>query len=379
MQNGKLNVALVGVGFGGAFVPIYHAHPDVASVKIYDTNRALCEEFLKRGVCDGIYDSFEAILADESCDAVHLVTPIPCHAEQTVQVLNAGKHCACTVPMATTLEDLHRIAEAKRRSGKKYMMMETTLYTYQFFYVKEMLEKGELGRIQFLRGSHYQDMSNWPDYWLGLPPMWYGTHAIAPMVVLSGSRIRRVHAFGSGTMNPELSKQYNNPFPVETALFAFDNGMKAEATRSLFEVARVYQEGMFVYGSKASFEWGFADGDKPYVTRLLPCEDKTRRGLDSTVEIVTMPNYYQSLPQPLWRFTVGGDYDPLRPQESLKEGAGGGHHGSHPHLVHEFVRSLIEDREPWIDVSLGANITAAGICAHQSALEDGKEIILPEF
>jgi len=115
------------------------------------------------------------------------------------------------------------------------------------------------------------------------------------------------------------------------------------------------------------------------VTRLLPCEDKTRRGLDSTVEIVTMPNYYQSLPEPLWRFTVGGDYDPLRPQESLKEGAGGGHHGSHPHLVHEFVRSLIEDREPWIDVSLGANITAAGICAHQSALEDGKEIILPEF
>lgn len=379
MQNGKLNIALVGAGFGGAFIPIYHVHPDVGSIKIYDTNRALCEEFLSRGVCDGIYDSFEAILEDESCDAVHLVTPIPCHAEQTVRVLEAGKHCACTVPMATSLEDLARIAEAKRKSGKKYMMMETTLYTYQFFYVKNMLEKGELGRIQFLRGSHYQDMSNWPDYWLGLPPMWYGTHAIAPMVALSGSRIRRVHAFGSGTMDPALHKQYGNPFPVETAIFAFDNGLKAEATRSLFECARIYQEGMFVYGSKASFEWGFADGDKPYVTRLLPCSDPGRRGLDSDVQVVTMPNPYEYLPEALWPFTIGGDYDPLRPQESLKEGAGGGHHGSHPHLVHEFVRSLVEDREPWIDVALGANITAAGICAHQSAMEDGREIVIPEF
>lgn len=102
MQNGKLNIALVGVGFGSAFIPIYHVHPDVASIRIYDTNRALCEEFLSRGVCDGIYDSFEEILADETCDAVHLVTPIPCHAEQTVRVLESGKHSYLTIRARTS-------------------------------------------------------------------------------------------------------------------------------------------------------------------------------------------------------------------------------------------------------------------------------------
>ena len=30
----KLNIALVGLGFGGAFVPIYKAHPDVGTVGI---------------------------------------------------------------------------------------------------------------------------------------------------------------------------------------------------------------------------------------------------------------------------------------------------------------------------------------------------------
>lgn len=113
---------------------------------------------------------FEEVLADKNLDAVHLVTPIPLHAEQTIQVLEAGKHCACIVPMATSLEDIKRITEAVRKSGKNYMMMETTLYSYQFFYVKQMIESDELGKIQFMRGSHYQDMQHWQDYWMGLPP-----------------------------------------------------------------------------------------------------------------------------------------------------------------------------------------------------------------
>ena len=374
----KLNVALVGLGFGGAFAGIYKAHPDVGELTLCDTN----EEALRR-TRDYIggartVRSLDEILADPSVDAVHLVTPIPLHAQQSVAVLEAGKHCACTVPMATTLDDIRRIVKAKRESGKNYMMMETTLYTYQFLYVRRMLETGELGRIQFLRGSHYQDMMGWPDYWMGLPPMWYGTHAIAPMVALSGSRICRVNAFGSGTMDEALVRRYGNPFPVESALFEFENGLKGEATRSLFETARMYQEGMFVYGSKKSFEWGFCDGDLPIVTELHGLEGMSR-GRGTTFAVTSMPNFYESLPEALWRFTVGGNYDPLNPQDSLKTGAGGGHHGSHPHLVHEFVTSCLEGRKPRIDEHLGGNITAAGVCAHESAMRNGESVLVPEF
>jgi len=378
MGERKLNVALVGLRFGGAFADIYMKHPDVGQVKLYDPDTEKVREHLEAGHADGAYESFEEILNDPECDAVHLVTPIPLHAEQTIQVLEHGKHCACTVPMATSIEDMQRIADARRKSGKNYMMMETTLYTYQFHYVKQMIESGELGKIQFLRGSHYQDMVNWPDYWMGLPPMWYGTHAIGPMVALSGSRIHKVHAFGSGTMEEWLTRQYGNPFPVETAIFEFENGLKGEATRSLFECARVYQEGLFVYGSDACFEWGFADNDIPYVTRLINAVPG-KRGGTYDVQKVEMPNYHQSLPEEIQRYTVGGDYDPLNPQESLKKGAGGGHHGSHPHLVHEFVRSCIEEREPAINVRLAANITGAGICAHESAMRGGEAVIVPDI
>ena len=374
----KLRVALVGLGFGGSFLPIWLDHPDVAFVGIYDTDPALLAKMTEAHPGAVPYESFEAILADDTLDAVHLVTPIPLHADQTVAVLDSGKHCACTVPMATSLEDLQRITDAVRRSGKNYMMMETTLYTYQYFYVKEMLDSGKLGKIQFMRGSHYQDMVNWPDYWLGLPPMWYGTHAIGPMVALSGSRIQKVHCFGSGTMDPALHTQYGNPYPVECAIFDFANGMKAEATRSLFETARSYQEGLFVYGSKASFEWGFSDGDDPYVTTADPAVPGVRGSVDHVAQ-VSLPNYHHTLPESIQRYTVGGDFDPLNPQLSLEKGHGGGHHGSHPHLVHEFVTSILENRKPWIDEVLGANITAAGLCAHISAMRDGEAVTVPEF
>ncbi|MBQ3761705.1 MAG: Gfo/Idh/MocA family oxidoreductase [Clostridia bacterium] len=378
-MNGKLNVALVGLGFGGAFAEIWQAHPAVGSLTICDVDEERLARF-KAHLGGNVKTvlSLDEILRDPSIDAVHLVTPIPLHAEQSVKVLEAGKHCACTVPMATSLEDLQRITRAQRKSGKNYMMMETTLYTYQYFYVSGMKKDGKLGKIQFLRGSHYQDMIGWPPYWMGLPPMWYGTHAIAPMVGLSDSRICRVNCFGSGTMEDWLTKQYDNPFPVESALFEFENGLKGEATRSLFETARCYQEGMFVYGSKGSFEWGFRDGDDPYVT-LTVKQGEGRGGAVLDMNVTPMPNYYEDLPEALRRFTVGKNYDPLNPQESLKKGAGGGHHGSHPHLVHEFVSSILENRKPAIDEVLGANITAAGICAHESALRGGEKVIVPTF
>lgn len=379
-KNTKLNIVLVGLGFGGSFVPIYRDHPNVGTLGIYDTNMKLAQESAKKFHADKIYNSFDEILHDSHVDAVHLVTPIPLHAEQTIAVLESGRHCACTVPMATSLEDIQRITDAVRRSGKNYMMMETTLYTYQFLYVKKMLEQGAMGKIQFLRGSHYQDMAKWPDYWMGLPPMWYGTHAIAPMTVLSGSRIKRVHCFGSGTMEDWLNGQYQNPYPVESALFEFENGLKGEATRSLFETAREYQEGLFVYGSKASFEWGFKDDDLPRITTATPIKETGKRGSITESFEKTLPNPYETLPESIRKYTVADEqFDPLNPQKSLETGTGGGHHGSHPHLVHEFLTSIIEERRPRIDEVLGGNITAGGVCAHQSAMLNGDAVEVPVF
>jgi len=380
----KLNIVLAGLKFGAAFIPIYINHPDVATVGIFDPDVPLVKNIALRYGTVKIYNSFEEVLSDSTVDAVHLISPIPIHVEQTLAVLNTGKHCACTVPMALSLDDLNTIIKTVKKTGKSYCVMETAVYTTHFFKAKEMLSKGEFGSIQFLRGAHYQDMEFWPDYWKGLPPMFYGTHAIAPLVMLAKSPIVRVRGLGSGTMREELHKQYGNPYPIETMQIEFASGLKAEVTRSLFETARDYTEQFTVYGSKKSFEWQQIEKELPVIHSLFPPRNgddgKPLRGLPVTAERVPTGNYHTLLPEQIQRFTVKAeDYDETNPQLSLDRDASGGHGGSHPHMVHEFIRSIIENRKSWINEINGANIVAAGICAHESAMKGGEIITIPDF
>src|SRR5690606_36407754 len=89
-------------------------------------------------------------------------------------------------------------------------------------------------------------------------------------------------------------------------------------------------------------------------------------------------DYAKYLPEEIQRFTPQGVYDTDENQHlSFTQGAG--HGGSHPHLVHEFVNALIENKEPYPNAKQSANITCVGILAHESALQSGKQIPLPDF
>ena len=150
MKNGKLTVAIVGMGFGSCFLPIYLKHPDVEHVIMVDTNpdqlKALADMYL---LDESYYTTdFEAVLQNPDVDAVHLVIPPALHAPMSVQVLNAGKHCACTIPMGMSMKELEDVIKARKASGKHYMFMETSVYTREYLYVKELYESGAMGKLQ---------------------------------------------------------------------------------------------------------------------------------------------------------------------------------------------------------------------------------------
>lgn len=222
MKNGKLRVALVGVSFGAEFIPIYLKHPDVDSLVLVDTNEKLLNTVGDKFLLEERLTDFNAMLEDKTIDAVHLVTPPATHAPLSIQVMNAGKHCACTIPMGMSIDELYQVIDARKRSGKHYMFMETSVYGREFLYVKNLYEKGELGRIQFMRCAHYQDMEGWPDYWLGFPPLMHPTHAVAPCLMLLGKRPETVYCKRSVSVKFILtiakSKEQNNRPLVESSL-----------------------------------------------------------------------------------------------------------------------------------------------------------------
>ncbi|HEY3280683.1 MAG TPA: Gfo/Idh/MocA family oxidoreductase [Armatimonadota bacterium] len=372
---GGIHVAVVGLGFGAEFVPIYLDHPGVASVSICDLNPERLQWVGDRFSIRRRFASIEELVAAEDIDAVHLVSGIPDHAAQAVAVLNSGKHCASTVPMATSLEDLQAVVAAQRASGRNYMMMETAVYTRQYLYARELKARGAFGRLQFLRGAHYQDMEGWPPYWAGLPPMWYATHAVAPLLAIAETRAVKVQCLGSGWMRPELREWYGNPYPVETAIFQLEaDGLAAEVTRSLFHGARDYMESFTIYGENACYEMQM-ESDAPVLFQMSPVVPG--EGRRPHITRPEPPDRADLLPEGIAKYTRRFVYSSQESHLSFEQG--GGHHGSHPHLVHEFISSILEGRPSAIDAVAAANWTAPGICAHQSALQGGQAVEVPSF
>jgi predicted dehydrogenase len=368
----KINVAIAGLGFGAEFIPIYQRHPNANMYAICQRNKEKLEQIGDEFKIEKRYTDYDELLKDPAIDAVHINTPIPDHAIQSIKALKAGKHVACTVPMATTVDECQQIVELVKQTGLTYMMMETVVYAREFLFMKELYEKGELGKVQFLKASHQQDMDGWPNYWPGLPPMHYATHCVGPVLGLTKDEAEYVSCFGSGTIRDELIPHYNSPFAVESTHIKFRNSdLSAYVYRSLFDTARQYRESFEVYGSKKSVEWPLIEG-QPLVVHTA------KKPEPEIPQEVHTPDYAHLLPEAIQRFTTKGVYDTDEHQHlSFTQGAG--HGGSHPHLVHEFLTSLVEKRQPFPNARQSANITCVGILAHESAMQGGKIIALPDF
>src|SRR5215207_3893868 len=360
----KINMAIVGLGFGAEFIPIYQQHPSARMYAICQRNEAKLNAIGDAFNIDKRYSSYDELLKDPHIEAVHINTPIPEHGPQSIKALKAGKHVACTVPMATSIEDCRKIVALAKSTGKTYMMMESVVYSREYLFMKDLLVAGKLGKLQFVQASHQQDMDGWPNYWPGLPPMWYATHCVGPVAGMTGKPAEYVSCFGSGTIRKELIAKYGSPFAVETAHIKFsDTDVSARIIRSLFDTARQYRESIDVYGTKKSVEWPLVEHEPLIMHTAKLAEPKIPKTIKT-------PDFAKRLPKPIQRFTTKGVYD-IGKKTHLSFTQGAGHGGSHPHLVHEFVNALIEGRETFPNAKQSANWTCVGLCAHQSALKGG--------
>ncbi len=366
--NDKVRVAIIGLGFGAEFIPIYQKHPHAEMAAICQRSKDKLDQIGDAFNVEKRYTEYADVLADPDIDAVHINTPIPDHAPMSIAALEAGKHVSCTVPAATTIDECRKIVEAQRASGKTYMMAETVVYSREFLFIKELYEKGELGKIQYMQASHPQDMEGWPEYWERMIPMHYATHVVSPVLGLVNGRAASVSCFGSGTIDPRLAEKSGNAFAVESCHIRIaDSDLAAHIWRFLFDAARQYRESFDVYGTKKSFEWSLIEGE-PHVIHTAK---KPESEIPERVEI---PDYAHLLPEPIRPFTQS-----IQDDAHLSFVQGAGHGGSHPHLVHEFVSSIVENRPPRPDAETSVNWTMTGICAHESARKGGDIVEIPTF
>src|SRR5437588_10206184 len=138
MSDRKLNIAIVGLGFGSEFIPIYQRHPEANMYAICQRTREKLDTIGDAFGAEKRYADFAEMLKDPKIDAVHINSPIPDHAWQSIAALKAGKHVACTVPMATSIGACKKIVDVVRQTNRTCMMMETGVYDRELLFLKEM-------------------------------------------------------------------------------------------------------------------------------------------------------------------------------------------------------------------------------------------------
>lgn len=134
------------------FLPALSKCKEIVYVGVASRTPEKCLKFLQT-YGGSVYSSYDALLADESIDAVYVPLPPALHYEWGKKVLLSGKHLLMEKPFTTSLEqtrDLLRIAEEKGLAVHENYMF---LYHSQLAYIKKLIANGELGEIRLYRMS----------------------------------------------------------------------------------------------------------------------------------------------------------------------------------------------------------------------------------
>jgi predicted dehydrogenase len=348
----KIRVGLVGYGyceFAAHFG--FQDHPNVEVVAVSDLFPDRVAELAKVTRCSKTYPSLTEMLKDKTIEAVFVATDAPSHARHCIEVLKSGKHVAVAVPATFgSLEEADELFETVKRTGLKYMMYETTSFHADVHAMREIYKADGFGKIIYSEGEYYHYMGeplpSYKDWRVGLPPQWYTTHATGYHICVTGGSFTEVSCMAMPSIVPHLqakNNRYQNPFGTEMAMFRTNEGGT----------------------SRMGISWD-TPGWGGEVGRM-----RGQKGSFLCVEGDSCINSYIGLEKAVFP-------DLRRP--GLPPGmSAGGHGGSHGHLTHEFVSSILEDRKPLVDVAMALNLTVPGIVAHQSALKGGELLKIPQY
>lgn len=158
----KLKVGIIGCGSIARHrhLPEYAANEKVEITGVCDRVAARAQEMGEKYSATP-YRDYEELLKSE-VDAVSVCTPNDLHAPITIAALHAGKHVLCEKPMATSAQEAKQMIQAAEKNHKKLMIAHNQRFVRSHVKAKEMIARGELGRIYSFRTTFgHQGPESW--------------------------------------------------------------------------------------------------------------------------------------------------------------------------------------------------------------------------
>lgn len=352
----RLRVGVFGVWRGGVLAGLFAAFDDVDVVAGCDFNeRHLHEIFAARFPNAKLFGDYDDLLR-EDFDILILASYCPDHGPQAVQALQAGKHIFSECTAFHTPAEGVALVEAAEKTGLTFMMAENCLYLRDVLEIKQLYRAGELGSFRYGECEYVHDvrylMVQNPDgsyHWrCWLPPFYYNTHALGPMLDIIGSRPTGV----IGQAVASRTDGCRTPIDFAAAFVRLENGGLIRVLQSHSGRREPKSMWFSLYGTKGSAE-----------------TDRMRIQNTSGVHI-----YRDGDPGAEY----GHSYLPRFPFTHAAA-AKAGHGGIDFYVVHYYLEAM-RNRTPLpIDVYASCDYTLPGIFAYRSSVEGGKLLHIPDY
>jgi predicted dehydrogenase len=147
----SIGLAVIGAGYWGPnLVRTAAANPALRLEWLCDLDEERAKAVLGRYTTVRTTASYEQVLADPAVAAVAIATPAATHFELVLAALEAGKHVLVEKPLTSTVPDGVKLAELAERSGLALMCDHTYCYTPAVRRIREFIDAGEIGDVQFV-------------------------------------------------------------------------------------------------------------------------------------------------------------------------------------------------------------------------------------
>lgn len=360
MKNKVVKLGVVGLGRGRGVVSEIVGEKNVKLTAICDHNpeklASAIEHFKKMNVEDlQCYDNFDDLIKSD-IDAIFIATDAIYHVPYVIKAMDAGKHVISEIPAVNSLEEARMLkAAVKAHPELKYMCAENCCYWAFIQAWKQMYDDGKLGQAvyaesEYLHAKDFKEFKaeDYPaEHWRSYnPAIKYITHNLGPLLYIMNDKCVSVSCF-----EPDI-RYCPYKYGPENGVAIFKTAKGA--------VIRI----LISFGAYVGFDHNFAImGTKGTLEtdKVKPLEEA--HSFARLSEIPGSINEKIEIPVTL-KF----------PGE-----AAGGHGGADKKMMLAFIDCIINDTEPPVDVDMGIRMSLPGIYAHESAVNGGTAIEIPDI
>ncbi|PKI16353.1 Gfo/Idh/MocA family protein [Colwellia sp. 12G3] len=163
------NFAVIGTSkITDAFIEAARQDPRFNLVAVYSRQQKTAQSFADKHNLEHCFTDLALLANSDLIDAVYIASPNNFHAQQSIALLNGGKHVLCEKPVAINCAELEQMVAAAKASNVTFMEAMLVTFLPNYHQIKKQLKS--LGNIRKYSASFCQLSSRYPAYLRGENP-----------------------------------------------------------------------------------------------------------------------------------------------------------------------------------------------------------------